>query len=89
MASVAKAMRPWTICFCCGSAIQPEHLWLDSDGLLCQECARRRRIEYIRRNEAVYQRRLRERQTYILPEVSRNQPGSDRPTQRPSSSHHR
>lgn len=47
-----RAMRPWTICFSCGSALQPDHRWVDDDGLLCGECARRRRIASIRRSEA-------------------------------------
>jgi hypothetical protein len=88
MTSLSSAMRPWTVCFACGSAIQPDPLWLDRDGLLCRECARRRRIEHVRRNEAVYQRRLRERQAYILPEASHLHPGSSRPTRRPNRSPH-
>lgn len=54
MSTTAKAMRPWTVCFSCGSALQPEHRWVDNDGLLCRECAKRRRIEYIRQSEAAY-----------------------------------
>lgn len=88
MTSLSSAMRPWTICFACGSAIQPEHFWLDNDGLFCDECARRRRIEYIRRNEAVYQKRLREHRIHILPEANRPLPGSNRSTQRPDRSRH-
>ena len=54
MTTIAKAMRPWTVCFSCGSALQPEQRWVDNDGLLCRECAKRRRIEYIRQSEAAY-----------------------------------
>ena len=88
MTSLYSAMRAWTVYFACGSAIQPDPLWLDRDGLLCRECARRRKIEHVRRNEAVYQRRLRERQAYILPEASHPHPGSSRPTRRPNRSPH-
>jgi hypothetical protein len=54
MTTIARAMRPWTVCFSCGSALQPEHRWVDDDGLLCRECANRRRIEYIKRSEPAY-----------------------------------
>lgn len=47
-----RAMRPWTVCFSCGSALQPDQRWVDDDGLLCGECARRRRIGFVRRREA-------------------------------------
>jgi hypothetical protein len=36
----------------------------------------------------VYQRRLRERQTYIFPEATRSQPGSNRSHRRPNGSQH-
>ena len=51
MTTIARAMHPWTVCFSCGSALQPDQRWLDNDGLLCRECARRRRIESFRRSE--------------------------------------
>jgi len=88
MTSHSSAMRPWTICFDCGSAIQPEHFRVDNGGLFCDECARRRRIAYIRRNEAVYQRKLREHRTHNLPEANRPIPGSNRSTRRPDRSRH-
>ena len=52
MTTIARAMRPWTVCFSCGSALQPDQRWLENDGLLCRECARRRRIELIRHSGA-------------------------------------
>ena len=51
MTRIAIAMRPWTVCFSCGSALQPDQRWLDNDGLLCRECARRRRIGSVLRSE--------------------------------------
>lgn len=54
MTTIAEAMRPWVVCFSCGSALQPEHRWVDHDGLLCRQCAKRRRIEHIKQSEAAY-----------------------------------
>jgi len=54
MTRIANAKRPWTVCFSCGSALQPDQRWLDNEGLLCRECAGRRRIESIRGSEAAY-----------------------------------
>jgi hypothetical protein len=51
-----RAMRPWTVCLSCGSALQPDRRWVDDDGLLCGECARRRRAEFVRRREASCER---------------------------------
>jgi hypothetical protein len=88
MTSVSSAMRPGTVCFSCGSAIQPERFWVNNEGLFCDECARRRRIEYIRRNEAVYQRKLREHRTHRFPETNRPPPEMNRSTRRPDRSRH-
>ncbi len=86
MISFTKAVRPWKTCYRCGSVVLPDPRWLENDWFRCQESARRRRTEYIRRNEAVYHKKLRERQGHILPEASLSQSRSDRHTRRPDRS---
>lgn len=44
MAVQRRAIKSWTVCFSCGSAIRLDTLWID-DELLCRECAFRRMIE--------------------------------------------
>jgi recombinational DNA repair protein (RecF pathway) len=39
------------LCAACKGSLDPRHLWLDHDGMLCTDCAQNRRIEYARRNQ--------------------------------------
>jgi hypothetical protein len=55
--------------------VLPDRRWLENDWFLCQEAARHRKIQILRRNEAVYQRKLRERQGQIPPATDATGPG--------------